>query len=76
MPTAEFWRIGRPGGRIVSVVTIRKFGSTIVVMFLIISFWSNPSGSAVAFGEFLADVGGFFSTVINKSAEFTQGLLG
>jgi hypothetical protein len=58
----------------VTFETIKKFGATVVVLFLVISFWSNPSGSATAFADFVGDVGGFFSSVIDKSAEFVQSL--
>ena len=54
--------------------TVKKMGLAILLMFLLISFWSNPAGSAVAFGDFVADVGGFFSTVISKAAQFVKSL--
>ena len=54
--------------------TLKKLGFTVLVLFLLISFWSNPGGSANAFNDFVGDVGGFFSTVIDKSAEFVKGL--
>ncbi|MFM2069901.1 MAG: hypothetical protein RLZZ623_164 [Actinomycetota bacterium] len=44
-------------------------------MFLVISFWSNPSGSATAFADFIGEVGGFFSSVIDKTAAFIHGLV-
>jgi hypothetical protein len=63
------------GGRAVTLVSARKFGATVVVMFLVISFWSNPSGSATAFADFIGEVGGFFSSVIDKTAAFIHGLV-
>lgn len=54
--------------------TMKKLGVTVLVLFLLISFWSNPGGSANAFNDFVGDVGGFFSTIIDKSAEFVKGL--
>lgn len=54
--------------------TLKKLGATVLALFLVLSFWSNPSGSASVFSDFLADVGGFSSTVIDKGAEFVKGL--
>jgi hypothetical protein len=54
---------------------IKKLFATIVVMFLMISFWSDPSGSAQSFGDFIGSVGSFFSTVIDKAATFIRGLV-
>ena len=55
-------------------VTVRKSLTTVFIMFLVISFWRNPSASAGAFGDFVNDVGGFFSAIIDKTAEFIQAL--
>lgn len=54
---------------------VKKLTATVVVLFLVISFWSDPSGSAQSFSDFIGDVGGFFSTVIDKSAAFVRSLL-
>ena len=54
--------------------TVKKLGVTVLVLFLLISFWSNPAGSADAFGDFVGEVGAFFALVIDKGAEFVQGL--
>jgi malonyl CoA-acyl carrier protein transacylase len=43
--------------------TTKKLGATVFVVFVLISFWSNPSGSAQVFTDFIGDVGAFFSTV-------------
>ena len=42
--------------------TVKKLGVTVLVLFLLISFWSNPAGSADAFGDFVGEVGGFVVT--------------
>ena len=64
------------GGHAVTVLeTTKKLGATVFVAFVLISFWSNPSGSAQMFTDFIGDVGGFFSTVIDKSAEFVRGVV-
>ena len=65
------------GGRAMNTLNldiVKKLGATIVALFLVISFWSDPSGSAAAFGTFLDEVGGFFSTIIDKSIAFIRGI--
>jgi hypothetical protein len=44
------------------------------VTFVIVAVWRDPTGSAEAFGHFLAEVGNFFMTVIDKVAAFFKGL--
>jgi hypothetical protein len=58
----------------VTFETVKKLGFTVLVLFLLISFWSNPRGSADTFGDFVGDVGSFFAVVIDKGAEFVRGL--
>lgn len=79
---AETWRAhhsarDRPttgGGQTVTYETTKRLGTTVFLVFLAISFWGNPSGSAQVFTDFLGDVGGFFSTIIDKTAEFVGSL--
>lgn len=74
-PLGSAGEVSGLGGHAVTVLeTTKKLGATVFVAFVLISFWSNPSGSAQVFTDFIADVGGFFSTVIDKGAEFVQGL--
>ncbi len=54
---------------------VKKLFAIVVVMFLAISFWSDPSGSAQSFGDFVGNVGSFFSTVIDKTAAFIRSLV-
>lgn len=54
---------------------VKKLFATVVLLFLVISFWSDPSGSAQSFGDFIGSVGSFFSTVIDKTAAFIRGLV-
>jgi hypothetical protein len=58
----------------VTFETAKKLAVTVLVIFLLISFWSNPAGSADAFGDFVGNVGGFFSSVIDKGAQFVKAL--
>ena len=57
-----------------TLVTVRKSLTAVFVMFLVISFWQNPSASANGFSDFVGDVGGFFSSIIDKTAEFLRAL--
>ena len=43
-------------------------------LFLIVSIWNNPSGTANAFGNFLADVGSWLEDALDKGTEFVRGL--
>ena len=44
------------------------------VTFVVISVWRDPAGAAEATGHFLAQVGNFFITLVDKVAEFFHGL--
>lgn len=68
---------GPLGGRAVNTINLdifKKLGVTIVALFLVISFWSDPSGSAAVFGSFLDSVGQFFSTIIDKTVAFVRNV--
>jgi hypothetical protein len=54
--------------------TVRKLITLVVALFLLVSFWSDPAGSAAAFHGFVGSVGGFFSDVIDKAVTFVRGL--
>ena len=54
--------------------TVRKLGLAVGLMFLVLSFWNNPSAAAGTFSDFVGDVGGFFSAVIDKCSEFVRSL--
>ena len=43
-------------------------------LFLLLSIWNNPSGTANSFGDFLGNVGSWVEDAIDKSTEFVQGL--
>jgi hypothetical protein len=43
-------------------------------LFLIVSIWNNPSGTANAFGNFLGDVGSWLEDALDKGTEFIRGL--
>jgi hypothetical protein len=54
--------------------TLRKILVYLALAFVIVSVWSDPAGSANAAGNFLHEVGGFFSTAIDKGSAFLKGL--
>ena len=54
--------------------TVTKLVVALVALFVVVSFWSDPAGSASLFHGFLGSVGGFFSAVIDKSVAFVKGL--
>jgi hypothetical protein len=43
-------------------------------LFLILSIWNNPTGTANAFGDFLGSVGSWLEDALDKSTEFIRGL--
>jgi dolichol kinase len=54
--------------------TIKKIGIYLIVAFLIVSIWRNPIESAHAAGHFLAAVGDFFASLIERIATFITSL--
>jgi hypothetical protein len=56
--------------------TIKKVALYLIVAFLIVSIWRNPSESAHAAGHFLAAVGDFFAALIERIATFITSLAG
>ena len=53
---------------------IKKILVYLSLAFVIVSVWRDPAGSANAAGDFLATVGTFFSSVIDKGSAFLKGL--
>lgn len=62
------------GGPHVTLQTVKKLTLAVFAVFLLLSFWNDPSGSAESFSDFVAGVGGFFATAIDKGAEFVTSL--
>jgi hypothetical protein len=46
----------------------------LAIAFVIVSIWNNPDNSSESMGAFLGDVGHFFNTFVDKSAQFIGGL--
>jgi hypothetical protein len=62
------------GGPAVNSDTVKKVLLYLIVAFLIVSVWRNPIDSAHAAGHFLAAVGDFFASLIEKIATFITNL--
>jgi len=48
----------------------------LVIAFVVVSVWKDPSGSASIAGRFLGNVGNFFVALIDKGSSFIKGLTG
>jgi hypothetical protein len=48
----------------------------LIIAFVIVSIWNNPSGSAERAGDFLGSVGNWLVDLIDKSSSFIKGLTG
>lgn len=46
----------------------------IAALFLVLSIWNNPTGTASAFGDFLGNVGSWVEDALDKGTEFVRGL--
>ncbi len=46
----------------------------LVVLFLIVSIWTDPEGTSQKVGSFLGDVGRFAAQLVHVIAEFVAGL--
>lgn len=55
-------------------VDLKRFIVIILVAFVVLSAWNNPSGTAEAFGNFLGDVGNWLQDLVDKTTEFFRGL--
>lgn len=48
----------------------------LIIAFVIVSIWNNPTGSAERAGDFLGNVGNWLVDLIDKSSSFIKGLTG
>jgi hypothetical protein len=51
-----------------------KVGVYLLIAFLALSFWQDPSGSADALGNVAGGIASFCATVVDKLAEFIKSL--
>ena len=57
-------------------IDLKKLLIYLVIAFVIVSIWKDPSGSAKTAGGFLGNVGNFFVALIDKGSSFIKGLTG
>jgi hypothetical protein len=55
-------------------ISLKKILVWLAVIFVIVSIWGDPSGTAQSVGPFLSDVGHFLTQVFEKIAAFLSGL--
>jgi hypothetical protein len=55
---------------------IARIAMYLVLAFLLIQLWQDPSGAAQATLDFIGSIGHFFSSLIDKISEFVRGLGG
>lgn len=57
-------------------INIKQIVLYLVIAFVVVSIWKDPSGSASRAGDFLGNVGNFFVDLIDKGSSFIKGLTG
>ena len=57
-------------------IDLKKLLLYLVIAFVIVSIWKDPSGSAKTAGTFLGNVGNFLVAQIDKGSSFIKGLTG
>lgn len=73
-PPEQTGPLGGPAVNAINLDIVKKLFATLVALFLVVSFWSDPSGSAATLGAFLNEVGMFFSTIIDKAVAFVRAV--
>jgi hypothetical protein len=53
---------------------ITRVAIYLLVAFMVIRLWQDPSGSADATVNFIGSVGSFFASAVDKLSEFVRGL--
>ena len=53
---------------------IKKVGTGMIVAFIVLSIWNDPSGTAALFSDFLGDATSFAEDALDKTIEFFRGL--
>jgi hypothetical protein len=60
----------------VKKIDLKKLLLYLVIAFVIVSIWKDPSGSAKTAGTYLGNVGNFLVALIDKGSSFIKGLTG
>lgn len=58
----------------VKKLNVKQILITLIVVFVVLAIWNDPSSTASTAGQFLGKVGHFLSTLIDKAATFVKGL--
>ncbi len=53
---------------------VTRVGFYLLVAFMVIRLWQDPSGSADATVNFVGSIGSFFASAVDKLAEFIRSL--
>lgn len=53
-------------------ITLRQVLLWLVIAFIILFIWNDPTGAGEAIGDFFSDVGSFFSDLFDKFANFVS----
>lgn len=53
---------------------IARIALYLLLAFLLIQLWQDPRGAAQATMDFIAGVGDFFASLLDKLGQFVQGL--
>ena len=59
---------------LVQVKAMVRIALYVLGAFLLLQLWQDPSGAAQATTDFIAGIGHFFASVIDKMGEFAKGL--
>lgn len=56
------------------IKAVSRVAFYLLVAFLVIRLWQDPSGSATATVNFVGSIGSFFASAVNKLSQFIRGL--
>lgn len=56
-------------------LNVKQMAIYLAIAFVVVTIWQDPHGSSQSMGAFLGSFGDFFTTVVDKGAEFVDGLI-
>ena len=56
-------------------INVKQAAMYLAVSFLAVSIWQDPHGSSESMGSFLGSAGDLFTNVVDKGADFVDGLV-
>jgi hypothetical protein len=66
--------LGTTENDVATEISLKRILVWLAVIFVIVSIWADPRGTAQSVGPFLSDVGHFLQQVFAKVAAFLSGL--